>query len=227
MNSDILQGILITTSLCSLFYGLDQVITKKGYQNPYYAVHALHNAAIVAFTTSDVINTFKYIATPNSLDAYSNNLAAIYLCYALHIYHILRYFNKLRFDDWLHHILMIGFALPIGTVIQSRTLVGFSLFFTTGLPGGIDYGCLFAVRNGWMKRDIEKKINEALNIWIRSPGCTIQAAFTVAYLLAFGDLSQWYAYLTAFLNYWNGQYFMRQVVRDLAINENRMITNID
>lgn len=223
--SDILSGIFITASLCGLFIGCDKVLTKKGYQNPYYAIHALHNAAIVAYTAPDVINTFRYIATPNSLNAYTNNLAAIYLCYALHFYHIISYFNKLRFDDWLHHILMIGFALPIGTILESRTLVGFSLFFTTGLPGGIDYSCLFAVRNGWMKRETEKRINDFLNVWIRSPGCNALAAFNVAYMLSTGEQAPWYGYLPAILNYWNGQYFMRQIVRDLALVENRMLTD--
>lgn len=221
--TDILPGIFITASLCGLFYSCDRALTKRGYQNPYYAIHSLHNAAILAYTAPDVINTFKYIATPNSLDAFTSNMAAIYLCYALHIYHIIAYFNKLRFDDWLHHILMIGFALPIGTVLETRTLVGFSLFFTTGLPGGIDYGCLFAVRNGWMKRETEKKINDILNVWIRSPGCNAHAAFTVAYLLANSDVAPWYAYLPALLNYWNGQYFMKQVVRDLALVEIKLI----
>ena len=44
-----------------------------------------------------------------------------------------------------HHILMIGIALPIGWFVDSKSLLGYSLFFTTGLPGGIDYFLLFLV----------------------------------------------------------------------------------
>jgi hypothetical protein len=223
MQNTLLPGIFIISSLTTLFIGLDKVITKKGYQNPYYALHALHNGAIVALTLPDVINTFKYIATPHGLIDYTNNMNSIYLCYALHIYHILAYFYKLRFDDWLHHILMIGLALPIGTIVESRTLVGFSLFFTTGLPGGIDYSCLFAVRNGWMKRETEKRINDFLNVWIRSPGCVAQACFTLAYICGLNEHVPVYVYLPAILNYWNGQYFMKQVVRDLALVENNKL----
>ena len=112
---------------------------------------------------------------------------------------------------------MVAVALPIGGMSEWRTLVGYSIFFTTGLPGGIDYACLFAVRNGWMGRLTEKRINEVLNVWIRSPGCVSQAAFTAAYVAAFGDGTGAAAPLIpALLNYWNGQYFMGQVVRDVA-----------
>lgn len=213
---DILSNIFITASLCALFYGMDRAMVPR-FQNPYYAVHAIHNAAIVAATAGDVVNTFKYIAAPAGLAAFSNNILAIQLCFALHIYHTLVYWRKFRFDDWLHHILMVAVALPIGCIYESRTLVGYSLFFTTGLPGGIDYACLFAVRNGWMGRLTEKRINEVLNVWIRSPGCVSQAAFTAAYVAAFGDgPAGALPLIPALLNYWNGQYFMGQVVRDLA-----------
>lgn len=212
---DILSNIFITAALCALFYGTDRVIHSR-FQSPYYAVHALHNAAIVATTAGDVIATFRHIAAPAGLAAFTNNILAIQLCFALHIYHTIAYWRKFRFDDWLHHILMIAVALPIGCIYESHTLVGYSLFFMTGLPGGIDYACLFAVRNGWMGRLTEKKINEILNVWIRSPGCVSQAAFTVAYVAAFGDGSAVIPLIPALLNYWNGQYFMGQVVRDLA-----------
>lgn len=215
---DILSNIFITAALCALFYGTDRVITRAGLQNPYYAVHALHNAAIVATTAGDVTATFRHIAAPAGLAAFTNNILAIQLCFALHIYHTIAYWRKFRFDDWLHHVLMVAVALPIGCIYESRTLVGYSLFFTTGLPGGIDYACLFAVRNGWMGRLTEKRINEVLNVWIRSPGCVSQAAFTAAYVAAFSDGTAVAALplIPALLNYWNGQYFMGQVVRDLA-----------
>jgi len=215
-----LSNLLTVAALCAVFHGADRAITKAGLNNPYYAVHAVHNAAIVAATASDVANTFRHIAAPGGLSAYTNNILAIQLCFALHIYHTIAYWRKFRFDDWLHHILMVAIALPIGCIYESRTLVGYSLFFTTGLPGGIDYACLFAVRNGWMGRLTEKKINEALNVWIRSPGCVSNAAFTVAYMCGMvgkvDGIITLLPLIPALLNYWNGQYFMGQVVRDRA-----------
>ena len=115
---------------------------------------------------------------------------------------------------------MIGIALPIGGLVPSGTMLGFSLFFTTGLPGGIDYALLFLTRNFWLRRDVEKRINTWMNVWIRSPGCVAQAALSVVALYTNAHtllIYQWYAGLVAgLLNYWNGQYFMQQVVYDLG-----------
>lgn len=197
-----------------LFSGLDRLITFSGVEGIYYAVHSFHNALVVYVTGHEVWQTFTdfghAILAPN-------NYTALELVFALHFYHIAFYMKKFRFDDWLHHILMIGIALPIGGLVPAGTLLGFSLFFTTGLPGGIDYAVLFAQRNGWVARETQKRLNTFLNVWLRSPGCVANAALTFAYL----SLTQtpyrvyWIAgAITAALNYWNGQYFMRQVVYD-------------
>lgn len=205
---------MITFFLSLLFFcGLDSFLQRLRLEGRYYGVHALHNMAITAFTTSEVITTLTNFS---SIHTYPTNYIALELCTALHLYHILYYFQKLRLDDWLHHILMIGVALPIGGVLPAGTLLGYSLFFTTGLPGGIDYILLFLVRNNWLHRNTEKKANHALNVWIRSPGCASHAALVCAYLSMHETsiLFMLGALTTAFLNYWNGQYFMQQVVYD-------------
>ena len=47
------------------------------------------------------------------------------------------------------------------------------VFFICGLPGGVDYAMLSAVRYGFMDELTEKYINTHLNTWIRIPGeCT-------------------------------------------------------
>lgn len=201
-------------SALAFFSGLDAVLTRLGLEGVYYAVHSLHNAAIVYVTVPDIVSTFTTFQTAIHAPV---NWFAIELCAALHLYHILYYYKKFRFDDWLHHVLMIGIALPIGGLVPSGTMLGFSLFFTTGLPGGIDYAMLFMTRNVWLSRAIEKRVNTWLNVWIRSPGCVAQAVLTVVALYMNTSLSRitWYAGLVAgLLNYWNGQYFMQQVVLD-------------
>jgi hypothetical protein len=157
-------------------------------------------------------------------------MTAILLCVALHIYHTALYYKKFRYDDWLHHILMICVALPIPLFYESHTLIGYSLFFTTGLPGGIDYALLFAVRNGLLDKMSEKKINSWLNTWVRSPGCISHAVIVAMTLfanyknpLSFDFLLQ---LMPAILVFWNGQYFMRQVVEDYAI-QNHLIEDAD
>jgi hypothetical protein len=203
------------------FYYADKVMTKRNLQNPYYGLHAIHNAAIVYLTAPDIRNTIQNFHSLWDL-RFDKNMWALELVFALHIYHILAYYKKLRFDDWLHHILMIGIALPIGTYLDSGPLLGYSLFFTTGLPGGIDYALLFLNRNGFLRKDIEKKVNCWLNTWIRSPGTASHAVLTTIFILQYVEawtLAWYLGLLTAVLNYWNGQYFMNQVVYDAGHND--------
>jgi hypothetical protein len=198
----------------ALFCGLDHAFAFFGLEGIYYAVHSIHNAAVVYVTCEEVWKTFTDFG--NAILA-SNNYTALELVFALHFYHVAYYWRKFRYDDWLHHILMIGIALPIGGLVPAGTLLGFSLFFTTGLPGGIDYVVLFAQRNGWVGRETQKRLNTFLNVWIRSPGCVANAAYTLAYLSLMNSPFRLYwiaGLITATLNYWNGQYFMRQVVYD-------------
>ena len=186
---------------------------KLNLKNPYYIVHAIHNAAIVAVTAPDVYHTFTNL---HAIDIYPTNWLAMKLCFALHLYHCILYCTTFRFDDWLHHGLMVGFALPIGALVPAHTLMGFSLFFTTGLPGGIDYALLALVRNEVIPKPLEKAINTWLNVWIRSPGCVAMASLGTASFLSNKMGTNPWALIPCVLNYWNGQYFMRQVVEDYA-----------
>jgi hypothetical protein len=198
------------------FCGLDYLLSKARIYNPYYLLHTLHNAVIVYATLPDVFSCVRDYDLLWEL-RHEKNWLAIELVFALHFYHIIMYFRKLRFDDWLHHGLMIGIALPIGTYLQSGPLLGFSLFFTTGLPGGIDYFLLFLTRNNWLHRHTEKYVNCWLNTWIRAPGTAAQAILTTIFILRYAETFSidWCLGLTtAALNYWNGQYFMAQVVYD-------------
>jgi len=202
-----------------LFSTLDILLTRIGLQGAYYAIHAFHNACIVYLTTGEVYRTLLDF---QSIQSSPINYTALELVFALHIYHILMYYKKFRFDDWLHHGLMIGIALPIGGLVPSGSLLGYSLFFTTGLPGGIDYGLLCLVRNQMIHKDTQKQINSQLAIWIRSPGCVSLAIFALVHLSTQPSASLLFvlgAYLVAFLNYWNGQYFMGQVVYDAGKNQ--------
>ncbi len=193
------------------FAATDRALTHAGFQGVYYAVHSLHNLVMVYLTWEDLLAVFTNLSALGDVNV-NTNAAAI--CFALHFYHIALYASKFRFDDWLHHILMIFIALPIGLSMPVTPLLGYSLFFTTGLPGMIDYALLFGVRNGWVDRLTEKQINGALNVWIRSPGCASHAAFTVAYIIS--NSGPQIALLAPTLTYWNGQYFMRQIVEDTA-----------
>ena len=229
----LLYNLLSIIGLTSCFCVLDTLLSICHYEGRYYLLHSLHNVAILTLSAPDIYHTLTDF--PN-LTSYSVNTLAASLCFSLHIYHILWYFKNLRFDDWLHHGLMIGFALPFGVLIEAHTLLGLSLFFTTGLPGAIDYFLLFLVRNYWLNRNTEKRINSWLATWVRSPGCVAHATITLVWLFSYRlqhihILYSWETVyfigglLVAFLNYWNGQYFMNQVVTDYVQRKQEVLFN--
>jgi hypothetical protein len=195
------------------FREMDQRLSYLGFQRPYYGVHAFHNACIVALTAGDVAAAFT---EPGFGLTRPITWGAVLLCYALHLYHIWEYVAAFRFDDWLHHGLMIGIALPMGSMVPSGALMGFNLFFTTGLPGGISYALMFAQRNGWITRETETSMNARAHLWIRVPGCVAHAALTLAAGLSNPATTAFYDVVTvlvAALTAWNGLYFANQAVR--------------
>jgi len=203
---------LLSLFAFATFCAIDGLLTHFQVEGVYYALHALHNAVIVYLTAGDVWTT---IADIHSIQRTPVNFEALQLVFALHLYHIAMYYKKFRLDDWLHHGLMIGVALPLGGLMPSGSLLGYSLFFTTGLPGGIDYGLLFLQRNGCVSKTFQKQVNSQLAVWIRSPGCVSMATYTIAQLSLYPDPSAVYiaaVIVESALNYWNGQYFMQQVV---------------
>jgi hypothetical protein len=211
MLSELTNISIIFSTLCLLDRTLSYFTALNGI---YYLLHSLHNGVIIYLTGDEVINSltdFKYVLSS------PKNMLALECVFALHLYHLAIYWRNFRFDDWLHHILMIGIALPIGWLADSGSLLGYSLFFTTGLPGGIDYILLFLNRNNWINRNTEKVINAWLNTWIRSPGCISHATLTLMLISIKSSTFSylwWYGIIAAFLTFWNGQYFMRQVIEN-------------
>lgn len=205
------------------FIGLDVLFEKKLLEGRYYLVHSICNSFIIYFTLSDVYAT--YFDFGNFYN-YPMNYRAAMLTFGLHLYHTIWYFKKLRFDDWLHHILSVGIALPLSMATHAGSLLGHSLFYLTGLPGMIDYFLLFLNRNGLIKKNTEKQINCFLNLWIRCPGCITHSALTMVgfNMLDNGIITQYgknTSIITALIVFWNGIYFMNQVVVNYAIINNK------
>ena len=208
-------GALVYMLLC---IGLDCLAEKYGIEGRYYLLHTITNFSVVFLTLKDVMYT--YLNFSNFIN-YPMNYPAMVITFGLHFYHTIWYFKKLRFDDWLHHILTCGIALPLASISNAGSLLGHSLFYTTGLPGGIDYLMLFLNRNGLLSRITEKKVNNFLNLWIRCPGCISQAVLTVVgYNMVGTQLSEYdkiTGLITALIVFWNGIYFMHQVVVNYAL----------
>ena len=218
ISSSYLIGTTLATFIMVLF---DKYLPKR-VEGKYYLVHAIVNFLVLINTSKDTLNT--YIDFDNSINSVSDYVPTM-LVYSLHFYHMISYFNKLRFDDWLHHILMIFVSLPIPLFINSGTLLNHSLFFLCGLPGMIDYILLFLVRNKYIDRMVEKRVNKYLNLWIRAPGCISHSVLTIIAYFKYKDVLFSGKYeviammVTVLLVYWNGIYFMEQVVSDYKKNE--------
>ena len=173
------------------------------------------------------------------INSYSNiNLVDIHslyvtksIVYSIHLYHMLCYYNALRFDDWLHHILMIGVALPLTEFVPQTALIGHCLFYVTGLPGFIDYFLLFLTRNRIISKNIEKSVNTWLNLWIRCPGCIMNVTLNLHTILAnYNSLSTTELVACSIIIgtvYWNGVYFMAQIVSDYANLQYKKQASID
>ena len=117
-------------------------ILGKNVEGKYYLIHFINNLFITFYTYPNIIQSFTDLFNYTN---YITNPQTIIITVALHFYHVIVYFDKLRFDDWLHHILMILIVVPLGVFLNTGSL-GLALFFITGLPGGIDYLLLFLVK---------------------------------------------------------------------------------
>ena len=216
---NIFKGLIYYSLFTFTFCSIDRILNKY-YKGNYYLLHGISNIFITMASINDLKNS--YLNLDNFINYPTNYYPAI-LTLSLHSYHIINYFNKLLFDDWLHHILMCGVALPIGIKMNSGFLLNHSLFFLTGLPGGINYINMFLTRNNIMNRLKQKKINKELNIWIRAPGCISHSVLTfIAYNSnrdEFKDYNKFFVWATIILTFWNGIYFMEQVVSNYAIED--------
>lgn len=211
-------------SFFGFYLGVDKILIGKKCEGNYYLIHGINNALITYLTFGDIVSTFTDFNTV--LSATTSMLPSI-ITYSLHMYHIAVYYKKFNLDDWLHHILM-GAALVVAHQFNSGRLINYSLFFTTGLPGMIDYFLLFLVKNNKLESIVEKRINNYINLWIRSPGCISHAVLTLLVYnmyketLLIGHIHQIGYLFTSSMTYWNGIYFMNKVVISYNKNNNKV-----
>ena len=201
-----------------MFVLSDKILGDK-VKGKYYLIHFINNLFITFYTYPNVIDSFVDLFNYSD---YITNPQTVIITVALHLYHVIVYFNRLRFDDWLHHILMIAVVIPISVNMNVGCLLGLGLFFITGLPGGIDYLLLFLVRNKIIDKILEKKVNTYLNIWVRCPGCIIHSTMSIMVLIKIAPTLSYINLIGGVcctsIIFWNGIYFMNQVVQNYAIN---------
>ena len=204
------------------FIGFDILLKYNKIEGRYYFNHMVCNSIVVYNTFNSMLLSYNTLNIINQEQLTSLYTAKI-IIYSLHLYHVLWYYRNLRRDDWLHHILMIGVVLPLTEIVPQNHIISHGLFFTTGLPGLIDYTLLFFNRNNLIHRYIEKRVNTFLNLWIRAPGCIMNTCMSIMALTTnYNQLNNtqpmaiYGGIVMLSLVYWNGIYFMGQVVTDYA-----------
>lgn len=202
------------------FILLDLILSFLNLKGIYYLNHAIANSAIVYYTIPDVIYCYTNY---DIIEDRHKNYDAINMVFSLHLYHMTYYIKKLKFDDWLHHIIMILFALPFSLYFNIGAIISHALFFLSGLPGGIDYFLLFMARNNMLEKMTEKRVNNYINLWVRCPGALYSSNLILLYT---SNNYQKYSYLTIITSfliylsvYWNGIYYMNRVVVDYNIKK--------
>ena len=211
----------ITISFILILCFIDKLLEYGNIEGRYYFNHFIINSFTTYQTYNDVLLSYYKIS---NYYKFSINTIAVEYTFAIHIYHIIMYYHKFLFDDWLHHIVMVLFTLPMGLYFDCGPLMGHCIFFSTGLPGGINYLLLFLQRNKLIKKKTQKYVNYHLNLWIRQPGCISSALLSTIFLIHEVDknsiINIFFSLYIIFSNYWNGIYFMEQVVRNYNIKYN-------
>ena len=196
------------------FSTIDFVLGKFNIKGRYYFNHVLANSMILNGIYHQL--PLAYFNNVNNLQIYDYNVVSY--IFSIHFYHIFYYNKDLVYYDWLHHILMIFVCLPLSLKIKNYPLFCHSVFFLTGLPGGIDYFLLFLNRNNIIEKKVEKRINYYLNLWIRGPGCIASSTLLAKYFINNYHNQSLSDNLSAMaitgIVFWNGIYFMDLVLSD-------------
>ena len=212
-----LLWIVVFLGIYLLFDPILAMVISRSNKGHWFAMHAFANLWVVALALPDLIYTLQDPMHGLSMSQCDDRLwacndVASAAIVAIHMYHVLAYRN-LNADDWFHHILFCTTILPLHFVyswgIWSNTLP----FFVSGLPGGINYFCLFLVKMGSMLPENEKRINVYLNMWVRSPGLiTVMALNYVGFLYSDHNIPRIPCILGGMLTIFNGQYYAERVV---------------
>jgi hypothetical protein len=212
--------LLVDVTVCDAF------CTDRGAR--WFLLHALGNLVAAALAVPDLFLVAKkpYYALSvrycegRAFPACSDWPSALII--AIHVYHVLRF--KLSSDDLFHHMLFvpiiggIHFAYPWGA---SGNML---CFFISGLPGGLDYIMLCAVKADHLTSYSQKRINCSIHTWLRSPGILTFTALSFSCWLdpppdtLPSDVMPWYFALPCFfLIFFNAQYYAQRIIGNYYI----------
>lgn len=217
-----LAALVVVDVLLRIILGL-----KKSDKAHWFALHSIGNFFVVITSLPDMyLSTADPAASfdPARCGAHAlacNDIATAIIA-GIHLYHVVAYSN-LDKDDYFHHGLFCGTILPLHFVYPWGTVSNCLCFFISGLPGGIDYALLAAVKCGRMASITEKKINTFLNMWVRGPGllavtCLVWVSFLYQPV---PQVPLWAILVGMLIVMFNGQYYAERVVASLYTHVER------
>ena len=185
----------------------------------YFSLHGLWNIIITILILPDLYYT---IIDPLHAMAPGNdfNRWPVIMVVVLHFWHCVAY-SGLTWDDYFHHFVFVVGLSCVNFVWDWGYATNFLIFFICGLPGGLDYLMLAAVKHGYIQKISEKRINKLLNVWCRGPGCIASACLIWINSFSGGTahIPTTAKILTGLLAFTNGQYYSRRVVESCAVHE--------
>ena len=176
----------------------------------WFFLHAAANAIICVFGAKDVLTTLANPAGSMAQDLAWSAVPGGFVA-GIHTYHALRF--KLSGADIFHHAAFAGVGCFSNYVVNYGPLANLYFFFVCGLPGALDYALLGLVKCGRLAAMEEKRLNSAINVWLRAPGLTMVFSFAYAAFRT-GDhgINAGVIAVLAFISVHNGQYYLQRVV---------------
>lgn len=188
----------------------------------YFSLHGIWNIIITIMILPDMWKTLidpMHALTPGS----NFSRWPIIMVAVLHFWHCIAY-SGLTWDDYFHHFVFTAALCAVDFIWDWGYSTNFLIFFICGLPGGLDYLMLAAVKHGYINKISEKRINKLLNVWCRGPGCIAAAC-----LIWINWMSGQTAHIppiikivTILLAISNGQYYSRRVIASWARHEDQL-----
>ena len=207
-NATLLSEYVIQFVICfSLMFIVDKCFAPMSAR--WYFLHVFMNGLIVYFTWPDVMFCLMHPKSCYAVDQHLSNTMGWMAGLSGHVYHMLM-FDDLRYDDYMHHILMFPFAGLAGLMALRKPGFNFAIFALTGLPGGIDFVLLTLVKLGYIDRYTEKRLNVYIQIWFRAPLLIFNCGIFYAELFE-GHISPW-CLIGVGLSFWNGIHYAHEVL---------------
>ena len=206
---------------CSVLDKVSVVIYNKYNNNSKYSqnvrwffIHCIMNIYISIVGFDNIKYSINNLSQC-SIQKWINGYEMYGIAMALHFYHIFNF--KLNKMDWMHHIMTAILTGPVILITNTTCVSAVGLWFTSGLPGAIDYFLLWLVKMGYCSKNVEKIAYVIISCWIRAPGCIYTATLHAGLLPHLNSLTfieMVGRFWTSLIVYWNGIFFMHLTLKD-------------